>query len=372
MIVSSVGNTNGDRFTIYPNEMADLYVKNGFRSANNGTYYSAFEWTAETFDIEFDRVYSTYDMADKINEGYYAIVSCSNGLFTTGGHFIVVCGRSGDTLEVYDPYLYPGKFDSYGRSGKCELDGNTVYNTVSNFKAYANAKAFFLFKNDESTPTPGPTPEPTPTPEPEQEVIKYVNTQSKNLNVRATPGGTIIHSLAKGTKVTVTEDSNGWSYIVSPVRGYVSSDYLADYTPTPAPTPSTSGNYKLKSTAYIFSNPDLTGRVYTYKPNTTITVLYNVNDSVDYIRVVATGRVGYINNKYYASKNSSSVNNTVGEYKKLKSTTYLYSNSNLTGTKYTYKANTTVKILKNVSSSVDYVYVVATGRYAYVNNNSYR
>ena len=52
--------------------------------------------------------------------------------------------------------------------------------------------------------------------------------------------------------------------------------------------------------------------------------------------------------------------------------TYLYSKSNLTGTKYTYLPLTQVKIIKNVSSTVDYVYVVKTGRYAYVKNNVYK
>ena len=37
--------------------MADLFVKYGFRSANNGTYWSAFRWTANVFDINYKEVY---------------------------------------------------------------------------------------------------------------------------------------------------------------------------------------------------------------------------------------------------------------------------------------------------------------------------
>lgn len=77
-------------------------MRNGFRSANNVTYFSAFEWTSETFDIDFDRVYSNSDQEDKINEGYYTTVICSEDLFTTNGHFIVVCGRERNALEIYD------------------------------------------------------------------------------------------------------------------------------------------------------------------------------------------------------------------------------------------------------------------------------
>ena len=66
------------------------------------------------------------------------------------------------------------------------------------------------------------------------------------------------------------------------------------------------------------------------------------------------------------------IKNTVGKKKVLKQRCYLYSKKNLTGTKYTYKKNTTVKILKNISSSVDYVKVIATGRKAYIKISNYK
>ena len=51
MVVSSI------KGTINPSQMADLFVKYGFRSANNGTYWSAFRWTANVFDINYKEVY---------------------------------------------------------------------------------------------------------------------------------------------------------------------------------------------------------------------------------------------------------------------------------------------------------------------------
>jgi len=68
------------------------------------------------------------------------------------------------------------------------------------------------------------------------------------------------------------------------------------------------------------------------------------------------------------SKPSNPIKNTVGQIKVLKQNCYLYANSNLTGTKYPYLKNTRVKILKNISSSVDYIQVIKTGRKAYVQN----
>jgi hypothetical protein len=63
---------------------------------------------------------------------------------------------------------------------------------------------------------------------------------------------------------------------------------------------------------------------------------------------------------------------TIGKTKVLKQDCALYSKKDLTGTKYTYLKNTKVKILKNISSSVDYIQVIATGRKAYINNKYYK
>lgn len=63
---------------------------------------------------------------------------------------------------------------------------------------------------------------------------------------------------------------------------------------------------------------------------------------------------------------------TVGKEKVLKQDCVLYSKKDLTGTKYTYKKNTTVKILKNIDKKVDYVQVIATKRKAYINIKYYK
>ena len=105
----------------------------------------------------------------------------------------------------------------------------------------------------------------------------------------------------------------------------------------------------------------MTGTKYTYKANTTVTILQNISSNIDKVRVNVTGRIAYINtSNYTTSGGSNSTNSTVGQYKRLKNRTYLYSNSSLTGTRYTYLPLTQVRIVKNVSSTVDYVYVVKT------------
>lgn len=81
----------------------------------------------------------------------------------------------------------------------------------------------------------------------------------------------------------------------------------------------------------------------------------------------------WVSSSYLSStKPSVAISNTVGQTRKFASATKIWSNSNLTGARYDYKANTTVKILQNVSSSVDKVYVLATGRTAYISTASYK
>jgi len=62
---------------------------------------------------------------------------------------------------------------------------------------------------------------------------------------------------------------------------------------------------------------------------------------------------------------------TVGTTKKLKQNCNLWSNPDLTGTRYDYLKNTTVKVIENISANVDKVHVPATGRTAYVDISAY-
>ena len=350
--------------TITPDEMADLFVEYGYRSANNGTYLSAFRFVADTFDIEYKETYKLDEAVNLLRDNHYLVVSVNNGLFTTGGHLMCIVGIDGNMLKIYDPYLYAGKFETSTRRGKVTVEGNTVYCSIENFRNYANYTKFFAYKHSGNTQqNTGNVTTSTYT--------RYVNTNSLNLNVRSSPNGSVIGSLKKGTQVTVSETSSNWSRIINPVSGWVSSDYLSP-TYTAQNILNTVGQTRKTKACNLYSNSNLTGVRYTYKANTTVTILQNITSNIDKVRVNVTGRVAYINTSNYTNSTSSSIKNTVGQYKRLRNTTYLYSNSNLTGTRYTYLPLTQIKIIRNVSSTVDYVYVVKTGRYAYVNINAYK
>lgn len=367
MVVSSI------KGTITPPEMADLYVKYGFRSANNGTYWSAFRWTADVFDIGYKEIYKLNDVCDLLEENYMVISACGNGLFTTGGHFILIYGYedtngsgqcdSGDRLKIYDPYLYSGKFNLSTRRGKATVEGNTVYVEKETFRAYANYSGFFAFKNDRTDTKEDNTNVVTAT------YNRYVKVNT-SLNVRSGPGTgySIVGRRYNGDKVTVYKESSNWSKIGT--NEWVSSDYLTDSNMQYISN--TVGQYKkLKSTTTLYSNSNLTGTRYTYLKNTKVKILQNISSTVDYIYIPATGRYAYVDNSAFSNSTTISGVNLTGQYKRFKSNTIIYSNSNLSGTKYYYLPKTRVKIVADYGD-VNKIYVPATGRYGFVSENIYR
>lgn len=246
MVVTSI------KGAITPPEMADLFVKYGYRSASNGTYLSAFRFVADTFNIEYQETYKLDTAVELLRNNNYLIVSVNNGLFTTGGHLMVITGIEGDMLKIYDPYLYAGKFETATRRGKVTVSGNTVYCSIENFRNYANYNGFYAYKHGGNIQENNTQTVTTTT------YTRYVNAKI-GLNVRNSVNGKIISGLVNGTRVTVAETNGSWSRITSPVSGWVSSSYLsASPVATSIPTTNTA---KTKITRYT------TGR---YKVNASV------------------------------------------------------------------------------------------------------
>lgn len=63
---------------------------------------------------------------------------------------------------------------------------------------------------------------------------------------------------------------------------------------------------------------------------------------------------------------------TIGQNRKLKQNCIIYQNPNLSGSKYNYKANTTITILENINSDIDRVKVNSTGRMGYIRKSLYK
>ena len=269
MVVSS------SKGAILPTTMANLAVDNGYRTANSGTAWAFYPFVADYFGFKEYHTTSSFETAMKyLSKNYYIICSCGSGLFTSGGHYIVLAGIEGDTIQVLDPYLYNGKFNTASRrNAQVQVKGTSVYVSKANFERYANYKKFWIYSNDkgnenenENTNTNNKT---------SVSYTRYVATERYNLNVRNKANGTKIGSLPKGTKVEVVEISGKWSKIISPVNGWVSSQYLSTSiendktetynTKTYKTKAYKTGTYKTTSNVHVRTGPGTNYKAKTYK-----------------------------------------------------------------------------------------------------------
>ena len=193
-------------------------------SANQGTYWSAFKWTADVFDIGYSECYKLDDAISKLKDNNYIIASCNQGLFTYGGHFIVLIGVEDSYIKIYDSYLYNKKFDVSSRRGKAIVNGNTVYVSIDDFRRYANYQKFFCFKNDRENNTTSNIENNTSNVNSTN--YQVIITANGGLNIRAGASTAYarIGGYAKGTVVTILAESNGFG---KTDKGWISLNYTS-------------------------------------------------------------------------------------------------------------------------------------------------
>lgn len=353
MVVSS------SKEIVRPDTMGDIAIKNGFRP-NGGTAWELFPYVAKRWCLETKDVRSSYEALQACKDGYFVVILVGAGLWTTGGHYILAVGARGDQIEIFDPYLYAGKFNRYGRQGKVSVEGNSCFVQIDTFKQYSEAHAFFAYKISSNTPAP----------EPQAPAVKYVNTKSLNLLVRKTPGGDVIGSLTKGTQVLVYEERDGWSRIGD--NKWVSSGYLSDSNPNATPTTKTMHVVNISSVLNVRSGAGKNNNVIGQLKNNTEVVVDGEQNGWYHIISPANG---WVSGDYVSDGGSTGPNmdrGTVGKLKRFAYNTTIYERSNLSGKQWSYLPLTQVKILANINAGVDKVYVVKTGRVGYVNIGVYK
>ena len=269
MVVSS------SKGAILPTTMANLAVDNGYRTANSGTAWAFYPFVADYFGFKEYHTTSSFETAmNYLSKNYYIICSCGSGLFTSGGHYIVLAGLEGNTIQVLDPYLYNGKFNTASRrNAEVQVKGTSVYVSKTNFERYANYKNFWIYSNDKGNENKNIDTNTNTNNKTSVSYIRYVATERYNLNVRNKANGTKIGSLSKGTKVEVVETSGEWSKIASPINGWVSSQYLSTSvendktykTETYNTKTYKTGTYKTTSNIHVRTGPGTNYKTKTYK-----------------------------------------------------------------------------------------------------------
>lgn len=276
MIVSSI------KGTITPPEMGDLFVQYGYESKYDGTYWSAFRWIADVFDLDGYSQFSSVDTAvNKLKNNHYLVAICNEGLFTYGGHFIVITGIEGNNLKIYDPYLYSGKFTTASRKkANVMVKGNTVYVSVENFKKYANCKSFFSYKYDKNKVTNNSTTVTTTNKNNSNSTVRDTSYKAKviakiGLNIRsgASTKYKIVGGYTYNTTVTITKQSGNWG---KTNKGWICLDYVSKISSTSTTTTSMSKTMTViaKIGLNVRSGPGTNYKIVTAYPyNTKVTVL---------------------------------------------------------------------------------------------------
>lgn len=300
MIVSSI------KGTITPDKMGDLFVKYGYRSKNSGTYWSAFRAVADEFDIGYTETNSLDKAVELLRNNNYVIASCGNGLFTYGGHFIVLVSVDNNTIKIYDPYLYNGKFDTSTRRNKVTVTGNTVYCSIDNFRKYANFKGFFAYKYDvNNVIKENSTDEKVTTNSNIVDTKGTIKTLNSNTKLYTNANMNTGYNYKKGTKVQVLENVTSKIDKVKIVKtGLIRYMYNSDTNkniPTNVETIKSkfvlNKTYTLNSNTKLYSSANLTTG-YNYLKGTKVQILQNISNNIAQVKVVKTGITRYANIKY--------------------------------------------------------------------------
>jgi len=167
-IAMIVSNLSGQVVT--PPQMAIYAIQNGYRFDGAGTDLVLMSPAiASKYNLHFSQTNDISVVVKHLGAGGMAIANVAGGktgLFSTGGHFIVLAGLALPYIIVLDPYMYQGKFSLPHRKGKVLADGNELRTLPEYLDADTrhDYKAYYLF----SLPNPS---EITPN----QEITDYKN-----------------------------------------------------------------------------------------------------------------------------------------------------------------------------------------------------
>lgn len=90
---------------ITPVQAADWSVNHGYLSDNDGTYWAYFAAYLRTYGIGCEQVGkgAVNRVEEMLRKNRMVITSMGRGLWTSGGHFILAYGLSGDKVKIHDP-----------------------------------------------------------------------------------------------------------------------------------------------------------------------------------------------------------------------------------------------------------------------------
>lgn len=136
--------------TVLPPEMAAFSVKHGYRIDGVGTANALFPAVAERYGLECTETRDVTKAERCVWGGGLVVCGTTGrpkGLFSTGGHFFLLVGAEGRTLQFFDPDCYAGKYESRGREKYAKVEDGLVL--VDRDVAAAEVNRYYLFRAKE-------------------------------------------------------------------------------------------------------------------------------------------------------------------------------------------------------------------------------
>jgi hypothetical protein len=131
---------------ILPTETCQYAIKNGFRTANNGTAWNYFASVSKSYGLQSVQTGNLEAAKSALREGNLVISSMGKGHFTGGGHFILLVGiPKVGWIDVYDPNHDNSKYGVDGLIDQGTRNDGKVTARESVFKA--EAKQYWIISN---------------------------------------------------------------------------------------------------------------------------------------------------------------------------------------------------------------------------------
>ena len=144
-----------------PPAMAELFIIKDARVPGGTDMAKGAKIIAELTGGDTVTTSSGTQLVDYLEMGCWAIANVGGnrqgyiGLFSDGGHYVVVRGIEPDgRLIVWDPGYYAGKFDKAGRKGRVAVRGNDILVTVTELERDTESRTpnYYLFWPKEDKP----------------------------------------------------------------------------------------------------------------------------------------------------------------------------------------------------------------------------
>lgn len=130
VVCASIITSNLLNTVIDPIAMAKYVINNKARVVGGTDMNILARALCKDYDLSYKITNNEDELVEHLKNGGMAIANVGGnregyiGVFSNGGHYIVVAGLVGNKAIILDPQLYSGKFNKDGRRGKVSVTGN--------------------------------------------------------------------------------------------------------------------------------------------------------------------------------------------------------------------------------------------------------